>query len=137
MVTSYGIIPIHKSEAGTKLYLLLRNHGGFWSFPKGHPEGKETPKEAAIREAFEETGIVLSESELGESVQYEYEQPIKGIMQTKRIVLFPAIIKSKNVNMQALEITHHDWVPFDKVISLIGLDSVIEPLSKVEDSSIY
>lgn len=136
MVTSYGIIPVYKTDNSSKLYLVLQNHGGFWSFPKGQPEGKETPKESAIREAFEETGIVLSEPELGESVHYEYVQPIEGIMQTKRIVLFPVLIKSKNVTMQALEITHHDWVPFDKVISLIGLDSIKEPLYQVESSSL-
>ncbi len=136
MVTSYGIIPIQKSEAGAKLYLLLQSHDGFWSFPKGHPEGNETPKAAAIREAYEETGIVLSESELSEPVQYEYEQPIKGIMQTKRIILFPVLVKSKNITMQAREIAHYDWVPFDKAVLLIGLDSIAEPLTQVEDSEL-
>lgn len=136
MVTSYGIIPIYKAESGIKLYLLLQNHDGFWGFPKGHPEDNETPIATAIREAYEETGILFSESELGKQVQYEYEQPVKGTVQTKRIILFPALVKSKSVTIQALEIAHHDWVPFDKAVSLIGLDSVIGPLSWVEDNSI-
>ncbi|MBP6962459.1 NUDIX domain-containing protein [Candidatus Saccharibacteria bacterium] len=136
MVISYGIIPIYRTEAGAKLYLLLQSHDGFWGFPKGHPENNETPEATAIREAYEETGIVLTEPQLGKRVQYEYKQPIRGTKQTKRIILFPAQIKSKNVTLQALEIAHHDWVPFDKAVMLIGLDSIIEPLSRVENSSI-
>lgn len=136
MVTSYGIIPIYKTDNGTKLYLLLQSPDGFWSFPKGHPEDNETPEESAIREAYEETGIVLSKNELGEQVQYEYQQPIKDIMQTKRIVLFPVLLKSRNVTLQASEIVHHEWVPFDKVASLVGVDSIQEPLSQVENSPI-
>jgi 8-oxo-dGTP pyrophosphatase MutT (NUDIX family) len=34
---------------------------GKWSFPKGHMEGAETAQGCALRELFEETGIVLSD----------------------------------------------------------------------------
>ena len=37
--------------------LLIKHNGGHISFPKGHVEDGETPKETAIRETFEETGI--------------------------------------------------------------------------------
>lgn len=39
------------------MLLIRRRDEGTWIFPKGHVEGKETDKEAAIREVAEETGI--------------------------------------------------------------------------------
>jgi len=47
--------------------LLIRDAYGKWGLPKGHLEGDETPREAAIREVSEETGleILVPGAELG------------------------------------------------------------------------
>ncbi|KAA6439306.1 NUDIX domain-containing protein [Dyadobacter flavalbus] len=50
----------------TKVLLGFRlsKHGhGVWSFPGGHVEFGEHPDQAVIREAFEETGLVISNVE--------------------------------------------------------------------------
>ena len=52
---STGIIPILRTEAGTK-YLLLRSFN-YWDFPKGSVEKNEDPLSGAKRELQEETGI--------------------------------------------------------------------------------
>lgn len=126
---SYGIIPIFKTESGSKEYLILKNHGGFWSFPKGHPEKHETPEATAIRELYEETGLTIDISSLRSSVHYEYKQPIEGTMQTKRIVLSPALVSSKGIVIQPEEIADYKWTSFDDVISSINLPGILEPLS--------
>jgi 8-oxo-dGTP diphosphatase len=47
-----------------KVLLLLRQNTGYddgkYTLPAGHVEENETIKEAAIREAFEETGVVIN-----------------------------------------------------------------------------
>ena len=40
-------------------YLLVCEHSGFWSFPKGHMENAETERETAKREIREETGLAV------------------------------------------------------------------------------
>jgi 8-oxo-dGTP pyrophosphatase MutT (NUDIX family) len=49
---------LYAHEAGQVKYLLLRNaKHGTWSFPKGHLEEGEDPRQGALRELREETGI--------------------------------------------------------------------------------
>ena len=43
-----------------------RGGDGYWGFPKGHLEERETPIQAAIREVQEETGFVVT---IGESLK--------------------------------------------------------------------
>src|SRR5687768_9810328 len=38
-------------------FLLIRDPYGNWGLPKGHLEGGETPRETAVREVAEETGL--------------------------------------------------------------------------------
>lgn len=53
---SAGIIIYRRTKEGPK-FLLLYNGGPYWNFPKGKLEG-ETNFKAAIREVWEETGIL-------------------------------------------------------------------------------
>ena len=49
---------LYACEHGERRYLLLRHrNGGHWGFPKGQIEDGEGEREAALREAREETGI--------------------------------------------------------------------------------
>jgi 8-oxo-dGTP pyrophosphatase MutT (NUDIX family) len=62
------------------------NHNEVWALPKGHPDGDETPLEAAAREVLEETGVEGDLiAELGE-VEYTYERG--GTEVRKRVAFF-------------------------------------------------
>lgn len=52
------------NESGEVLLIFTRNR---WSLPKGHMEGSESPKETAVREVQEETG--LNSVELGHQLK--------------------------------------------------------------------
>src|SRR5687767_4031390 len=56
--TSSGGVVFRRDEAADHRFLLIRDPYGNWGLPKGHLEGGETPREAAIREVAEETGLV-------------------------------------------------------------------------------
>ncbi|MEM7626839.1 MAG: NUDIX domain-containing protein [Planctomycetota bacterium] len=65
---SCGVIPVWLSPEGPR-FLLVQHHAGHWAFPKGHPEGDETPLDTARRELAEETG--LSDVELWDAPAFE------------------------------------------------------------------
>jgi DNA polymerase len=57
--SSAGVI-IYARHGKKRVYLLLKRREGFLDFPKGHVEEGETPMRAALRETFEETGIMVT-----------------------------------------------------------------------------
>lgn len=61
-------IVIHEERVA----LLQRNRGGqiYYVFPGGGIEGSETPEEAAVREVYEELGIVIRPEKLVAVVQW-------------------------------------------------------------------
>ena len=52
-----GFILFHRSDDGPRFLLLRNRNHGTWGFPKGHLESGESPRDGALRELEEETGI--------------------------------------------------------------------------------
>lgn len=48
---------IFTREGGGLRYVLVQQHSGQFSFPKGHVEAGETEEQTALREIWEETGL--------------------------------------------------------------------------------
>jgi 8-oxo-dGTP pyrophosphatase MutT (NUDIX family) len=66
-IPAVQIVLIRQGENGLEVFLGRRIAGGFlnqWSFPGGRRDEGENDAQAAIREAYEETGIVISEQSL-------------------------------------------------------------------------
>lgn len=86
---SFGVVPILK-KADEWLVLLVEQisyHGSndrFWTFPKGHPEGEESPKQTAKRELLEETGVtdVRLIDEAVFTIEYTFRHENKHVEKT-------------------------------------------------------
>jgi len=66
--TSAGGV-VHRTEGGrVEIILVRRRQPPLWALPKGTPDSGETLTETAIREASEETGLLV-----------EIEEPIRAI----------------------------------------------------------
>ena len=64
MIFASGVLFLSPAN---RVLLCQRADNGLWSLPAGHIEDGETPAQAAIREAQEETGFNSSElTEMGE-----------------------------------------------------------------------
>jgi len=55
----FGIICVSKNN---RLLLVRGRVTGIWSLPKGHFKGNELAHECALRELYEETGIILNKN---------------------------------------------------------------------------
>ncbi|HLI58783.1 MAG TPA: NUDIX domain-containing protein [Solirubrobacteraceae bacterium] len=72
------IVPVKRAPDGRRVLGL----------PKGHPDGDETPEQAAAREVAEETGVQADlVEELGE-IEYDYERGGRRVHKVVRFFLF-------------------------------------------------
>jgi len=53
---SAGGVIYRRGAPGSEI-LVIKDAYGNWGFPKGHLEGEESPRDAALRECREETGL--------------------------------------------------------------------------------
>lgn len=132
LVKAYGVIPIFKNEDSSKDYLIVQNHDGYWGFPKGGANANEAPKEAALRELLEETGIVVAPEDIGESISYEYSMPTSEGIKNKIVYLFPVKVSTKGVTIQRVELKQYKWARIDEVLKLIELDSLTRKLEAID-----
>ncbi len=114
---SYGIVPVRKTKHGWETLLVYQSNG-FWGFPKGHLDKGETPKEAAARELFEETGYqiksYLTEQEFQESYFFVYE----GKRIHKTVIFFVAEVEGNPCEPND-EILEARWVLLKKADALL------------------
>jgi 8-oxo-dGTP pyrophosphatase MutT (NUDIX family) len=93
------IVPVKRGARGNRVLGL----------PKGHPDGDETPEQAATREVAEETGVTAALIEpLGET-NYSYER--KGRRVAKRVAFFLFEYRSGDLADHDHEIEDARWMP--------------------------
>src|SRR5205085_7499824 len=96
------IVPVKRDASGRRVLGL----------PKGHPDGDETPEQAAAREVAEETGVTAELVEpLGETT-YTYER--KGRRVAKRVAFFLFNYRSGDVADHDQEIEDARWMPLQE-----------------------
>ena len=106
---SFGIIPLRRSGDQWEVF-MIQHENRWWSFPKGHPEGEETPMESAQRELTEETGLVVTEF-LEETPWIEnYQFTWKGTLIHKQVSYFVAEVEGQ-ISLQLDEVSDGRWVP--------------------------
>ena len=112
---SAGIV-LYREDSGKKLFLLLHYPSGHWDFVKGRIEKGEQEKEAAIREAREETGITDVEFIDGfeEKIHYTYQYDGKQVK--KEVVFFLGKTNTSNVTISD-EHLDHVWLEYDLAYS--------------------
>ena len=104
----YAAGGIVENEMGEILMIYRR---GFWDFPKGKIEGHEFPKEAAIREVKEETG--LKQVRVGKELAltfHTYEENGQAVMKQTRWFAMSSSVNQLLIPETEEGITRIEWV---------------------------
>jgi 8-oxo-dGTP pyrophosphatase MutT (NUDIX family) len=134
--TSFGIIPLVKENEVWKVF-LIHQHGLakdiYWTFPKGHPEKDETQEEAALRELYEETGLVPAFLHTDMVYLQTYSFLFEGIMIDKKVEYYLGIITDTEFTIQEEEVKNAGWFTFDEALVLLSHTCAKTMLLQVKD----
>lgn len=125
---SAGIV-LYCEKQDVKSFLLLHYPSGHWDFIKGRIEKNEQPREAAIREAREETGITDIEFIDGfeEKIQYAYQ--FDGRTIKKQVIFFLAKTDTMDVSLSD-EHLDFAWLEFDAAFAKTTFQNAKDLLKK-------
>jgi bis(5'-nucleosidyl)-tetraphosphatase len=134
---SYGIIPLYKDYDGYKVLIVQNGKGGHWGFPKGTPEGDETPMQTAVRELYEETGIQEKDIRIQNDPvfieQYSFEKD--GIIYDKTNTYHVGYVDEMTIGKDLDEITAAQWLLIEETKKIFKYPAVIEIANQLEEHS--
>ena len=128
---SAGIVLFRNASAKNE-FLLLNYPQGHWDFVKGKIEQGETPRETALRETKEETGISDIEFIDGfeESVEYDFRFKKEDIH--KKVIFFLAKTDEKNIKLSH---EHNDylWLEYNDALKKTTFENAKNVLTKANE----
>ncbi|MEA2149295.1 MAG: hypothetical protein QOD69_1125 [Solirubrobacteraceae bacterium] len=118
------IVPTRRAADGSRVLAL----------PKGHPDGKESAAEAALREVREETGVVAELVEPLGQVKYWYQRGGRRIAKVVEFFLLSYV--SGDVADHDHEVEAARWIPAEEAAGTLTYDGerqmVRRALSRLE-----
>lgn len=128
----YGVIVVLKGEQNKFLMLEREETKNDWTFAKGHAEEGETPKETAMRELEEETGIKEIEILDLPLIHEEYEIVSHSEKRLKINDYFIGFVKDKDVKIEKEEIQSYKWVTFEEALNSFQHESRKQVLKEAQ-----
>ncbi|MGT2912003.1 NUDIX hydrolase [Streptococcus cameli] len=89
-------------------------YAGFWDIPGGGVEEDELPRDAAVRECLEETGIEINQEDLSilhEDSQLDFE---KETVFTRLVYACQLVEKPQEIILDPEEHVAYSWVPLSE-----------------------
>ena len=119
---------LYTRDNGNIEYLVIQNIGGIFGFPKGHMEENETDMETAIREIYEEVGIIPNFINGFREIDEHPLPDKKSVM--KQIVYFLAEYSNQTVTYQKDELIGAERMSFEDAIASLQFDGIKKILTK-------
>ena len=122
-----GFIVYKLDDDGQKYLLLYQRETGTWSFPKGHMNPGETEMQTALRELYEETGLV-ADPVCGFRKEYSYTS---GNGNKKDVVLFLTEYWGDDI-MIGDDIAVYEWVDAGEVVERMAGRNILPVISAAD-----
>ena len=100
------------------LAVVKLRRGAVMALPKGHPDGKESMREAAVREVREETGLETDALEKVGDVRYWYT--VDGERVLKVVSFYLCRYLFGRIADHDHEVDGVEWVPLGEALSLLS-----------------
>ena len=131
---SAGGVVVRTVDGGNEVVLV--SDGRHWGLPKGNLEAGETPKDAALREVSEETGIrretLTVVAELAPS-DYVYRRRDAGRLVFKRVHQYLMTAPGDaELHRQESEIAEAEWLSFEAAALRASFDDTKRALGEAE-----
>lgn len=125
------VLSLKDEEIHALLLKLIPERGAYWQPVTGGIEDGESPKQGALREAWEETGFDPFEAIQTLDHRFEYESRW-GRVEEEAFYFF-AVPGCPSPKLDAREHTDHRWVKLSEVEPLIRHESQIEVVRKIKE----
>ena len=103
---------------------LICKHSGYhkWVLPKGIVEEGEDPKETAVREVLEETGVRAKiVKKIRPDVRYKYSK--SGTLVNKRVEFYLMKWVSRDIKDYSWEMEDVKWVSANEAVKLLAFET--------------
>jgi len=127
---SYGVLPLLLTDEGVKVFLIHQyGYSGdiYWTFPKGHAEAGEDPRQAALRELREETGLEVQSLVEGVSYTQHYSFKVQNELIEKTVEFFVGYAVSSVYTLQEDEVKEAGWFSYEEALQKL----TFEPSKKI------
>lgn len=112
------IVPVKRDADGNRVFGL----------PKGHPDGEETPEQAAQREVLEETGARTRLMEKLGDVHYEYDR--RGGPVSKQVSFYRFAYLGGDLADHDHEIERAEWMPLEEAVRSLTYEGEREMVAR-------
>ena len=110
-------------------YVIIKSINGFYGFPKGHVEAGETETQTALREVFEEVGLIPT---LIDGFRETVEYYIPSIDVQKQVVYFLGEFKNQDIIFQKEELLSAKLMKFNEADNCFTHENNRELLLKAD-----
>ncbi len=111
-----GVVPFKVEGGVCKVLLVKSTNGRNWIFPKGGVEPELSKRENALKEAWEEAGVIgIPSDKIG-----KYTFVKGGVVQI--VHMYEMQVVAELDVYPEVERRERTWVPLSKVAELVGVD---------------
>ena len=128
---SYGAIVFSNDNKGLQ-YVIIESKDGVFGFPKGHIEENESELEAAQREVFEETGLLVNFLDnFREEINYSFNRGDET--RIKNVVYFLAEYSNQIPIAQESELNGICIMNYEAALSSLQFENLRRILTKAHN----